>query len=179
MADAIEGLSVPIVKEYRPYAQFKGQLALGDPSKYQTAMCIDVERYSKCTKASVPSASNFVIKSGYSGGDSTAQSSHTLKAEDEDGVDLTSNTGDDLTAVKNAYTYKVNDPSAPGGKRDVERDELAKGYEYGRTAVHISESDENVTKLETVESFSIIGFIPTDKVRFVTWQTSPPYLMNM
>jgi ATP-dependent DNA helicase 2 subunit 2 len=66
--------------------------------------------------------------------------------------------------VRSARTYKINDPSAPGGKRDVDREDLAKGYEYGRTAVHITESDENVTKLETFSGFEIVGFIPNDKV---------------
>jgi len=69
-----------------------------------------------------------------------------------------------MSIVRSARTYKINDPSAPGGKRDVDREDLAKGYEYGRTAVHISESDENVTKLETFSCFEIVGFIPNDKV---------------
>ena len=72
--------------------------------------------------------------------------------------------GVDFSAVKQARTYKVNDPDAPGGKRDVEYESLAKGYEYGRTAVHISESEHNITKIETLKSFSIVGFIPYDKV---------------
>jgi ATP-dependent DNA helicase 2 subunit 2 len=69
-----------------------------------------------------------------------------------------------LTSVKNARTYQVIDEEAPGGKRDVDREELAKGYEYGRTAVRISESDENVTKLETKAALEIIGFVPMAKV---------------
>lgn len=72
--------------------------------------------------------------------------------------------GDGLEAVRNARTYKVRDDSAAGGARDVEREDLARGYEYGRTAVHIAESDQNVTKLETTKSFTIIGFIPVEKV---------------
>lgn len=72
--------------------------------------------------------------------------------------------GVEFSAVKQARSYKVNDPEAPGGKRDVEFESLAKGFEYGRTAVHISESEHNITKLETTKSFSIVGFIPRDKV---------------
>ena len=72
--------------------------------------------------------------------------------------------GNDLSAVRNARSYKVSDPSAPGGKRDVDSMELSKGYAYGSTAVAISESEENVTKLETKQSFSIIGFVPSSKV---------------
>jgi ATP-dependent DNA helicase 2 subunit 2 len=70
----------------------------------------------------------------------------------------------DLAQVRSNIEYKVNDPTWPGGKRDVERDELSRGYLYGSTAVPISTEDENVTKLETVQSFEIIGFIPSDKV---------------
>ncbi len=69
-----------------------------------------------------------------------------------------------LASVSNTRTYKVVDETAPGGKKDVEREDLAKGYEYGRTAVHISESDENVTKLETQAGLEIIGFIPWSSV---------------
>lgn len=75
---------------------------------------------------------------------------------------------EDLSAVRNARSYKINDPSAPGGKKDVDREELAKGYEYGRTAIPISEAEENVTKLETFSSFEIVGFIPNDKVCMIS-----------
>jgi ATP-dependent DNA helicase 2 subunit 2 len=73
--------------------------------------------------------------------------------------------GVEFSAVRQARSYKVNDPDAPGGKRDVEFEDLAKGFEYGRTAVHISESEHNITKIETQKSFSIVGFIPCSKVR--------------
>lgn len=119
-------------------------------------MSIDVERYFRTKQAKPVSASNFVVKSDMAS--DSIQSSNTMDVE-MSGMD-----GAGLTAVKNARTYKVNDESAPGGKRDVEREDLAKGYEYGQTAVHISESDENITKLETIKSFSIIGFVPNDKV---------------
>ena len=87
----------------------------------------------------------------------TTQSSATLNGDD--GVGL-----DGLAAVKNARTYQIIDEDAPGGKRDVERDELAKGYEYGRTAVHISESDQNVTTYETSPVLDIIGFVTKEQV---------------
>lgn len=95
-------------------------------------------------------------------GEASAQSSHTLPGDTEIPDPLSAVDG--LSAVRRAITYRVNDATAPGGKKDVERDELAKGYLYGSTAVHIAESDENVTKLETTQGFTIIGFIPMDKV---------------
>lgn len=70
-----------------------------------------------------------------------------------------------LTSVRSARSYQVKDDEAPGGKRDVDREELAKGYAYGSTAVPIAESEWNVTKLETQAGFEIVGFIPWSRVR--------------
>lgn len=153
--EAVQDISIPRVKDCRPYATFKGQLTLGDPEKYDSAMCIDIERYFRTKVAKAPSASSYVVAT-----DTGEVSEGDLETKDI----ATSSQGDTLTAVKNARTYKVTDESAPGGKRDVDRDDLAHGYVYGRTAVAISESDQNVTKLETVASFSIVGFIPSEKV---------------
>lgn len=114
-------------------------------------MCIYVERYFKTHIARPLTASTVVVKS-----EQATQSTQTLDDYQMDGVEF--------SAVKQARTYKVNDPKAPGGKRDVEFESLAKGYEYGRTAVHISESEYNITKLETEKSFSIVGFVVRDKV---------------
>lgn len=122
---------------------------------------LQVERYPRTYIRASPSASQFVQRTDLSNGHMSTQSSATV-IPDGDDVDTgpsrqpTSN----LTNVRNARTYQVPDEEAPGGKRDVDRDDLAKGYEYGRTAVHISESDENVTKLDTHAGFEIIGFIP-------------------
>jgi ATP-dependent DNA helicase 2 subunit 2 len=158
-AEAIANLAIPEIKPTRPYSTYKGRLTLGDPQKYKsTAMFIDVERYFKTHIAKPVSAKSFVTKPSMA----STQSSSTLNG-DVEMTDTPSN-GDDLLVVRSSRAYKVNDPSAPGGRRDVAQEELARGYEYGRTTVHISESDENVTNFETIQSFSIIGFIPSDKV---------------
>ncbi|QUC19766.1 uncharacterized protein UV8b_04007 [Ustilaginoidea virens] len=146
MAEAIHELDTPRVRSVKPYKTYDGALTLGDPDKYPTAMSINVERYFKTHLARPLAASTVVVKS-----EQASQSTHTLEVDPMDGVEF--------AAVKQARTYKVNDPDAPGGKRDVEFEALAKGYEYGRTAVHISESEHNITKLETTKSFSILGFI--------------------
>ena len=73
-----------------------------------------------------PTASSFVIRSDMAPGEST-QSAPTLLDDDAN--------QDGLAAVKNTRTYQVSDENAPGGKKDVEQDELAKGYAYGSTAV--------------------------------------------
>lgn len=151
IAEAIDELDTPRVKAVKPYKTFDGALTLGDPEKLPTSVNINVERYFKTHLARPLAASTVVVKS-----EQATQSTQTLDDDVMDGVEF--------SAVKQARTYKVNDPIAPGGKRDVEFESLAKGYEYGRTAVHISESEHNITKLETEKSFSIVGFIPLNKV---------------
>ena len=49
----------------------------------------------------------------------------------------------------------------------MDREELAKGYEYGRTAVHISETDQNITILETFAALDLVGFVQSDQVRIL------------
>jgi ATP-dependent DNA helicase 2 subunit 2 len=70
---------------------------------------------------------------------------------------------DGLTSVKYARTYTVDDDKAPGGKRELGRDDLARGFEYGRTAVPMEREDEHVTKLETFASFDIVGFVAANE----------------
>lgn len=157
MAEAIDELDIPRVKTVKPFKTYDGSLVLGDPAKLLAAVNINVERYFETHLARPLAASTVVVKSEPATG---TQSTQTLEEDATDGALF--------SAVKQARAYKVNDPSAPGGKRDVEFETLAKGYEYGRTAVHISESEHNITKLETQKSFAIIGFIPCDKVRHLT-----------
>ena len=152
---------MPRLKSTRPVHSYKGQLTLGDPGQYSSALCIDVERYPRTMIRRPLTASRFVQRSNLANGKESAQSSTTI-LPDGDSLEnaFPKLNPNDLTTVRNARTYQVLDENAPGGKRDVERDDLAKGYEYGRTAVHISESDQNVTKLETQAGLEIIGFIP-------------------
>lgn len=153
LAQAIEEMSMPRVKSTRPVPSYKGLLTLGNPETFDTALSINVERYPKVMQAKPPTASRFVVR-----GDMTTSQAAT------DASSATLNGDDGLAAVKSARTYQVEDDEAPGGKRDVEFDELSKGYEYGRTAVHISESDRNVTTYETTASMDIVGFV--DRARY-------------
>ncbi|KIW99718.1 uncharacterized protein Z518_11131 [Rhinocladiella mackenziei CBS 650.93] len=141
MQEAIDELSRPQIIPVRPTPTFKGQLRLGDPQNYDTALCIDVERYFKVSVKRAPTASSYVVRD-------TASSA----------------TDENLATIYNMQKYKVKDESYEGGIRLLERDELAKGYEYGRTAVAISETEQNITKLETEMAYDIIGFIPVEKV---------------
>lgn len=156
MAEAVEDTLQPRVKSVKPYKTYDGLLTLGDPETFPAAMSINVERYFKTKLARPVTSSTVVIKSEQDGG--LSQSTHTLEGDEMEGIEFSS--------VRQARSYKINDPNAPGGKRDVDFETLAKGFEYGRTAVHISESEHNITKLESTKSFSIVGFVPKSKVRF-------------
>ncbi|KAJ2895810.1 hypothetical protein MKZ38_006164 [Zalerion maritima] len=163
MAEAIDDMSSrPRLKPMRPYKNYDGLLTLGrsdgkgdDDDPPPKSISISVERYFKTHLAKPVSATTVVARmdDALLGGRSSADGD----------VDMDGAGGPGLTPVHNARTYKVPDASAPGGKKDVEFDALAKGYEYGRTAVHISESEHNITKLETTKSFTIVGFVPWDR----------------
>ncbi|KAL2271739.1 hypothetical protein VTJ83DRAFT_1110 [Remersonia thermophila] len=155
MAQAVEELAVPRIKPVRPFKAYDGPLTLGDPDRYQSALAFHVERYFKTKRAAPPSASTVVSSSMDRPGPSQTQ---TLDG-DLDTEDV------EFSGVKQMRSYKVNDPDAPGGKRDVKFEDLAKGYQYGRTVVPFSESDFNVTKFDTKKSFSILGFVPWSSYR--------------
>ncbi|KAJ5174752.1 ATP-dependent DNA helicase II subunit 2 [Penicillium canariense] len=153
LEQAVSELEIPRIKVTKSMPSFKGFLSLGDASKYETALRIPVERYFRTYVAKPPSASSFVLRSG----------TGTEQEEAGAGAGQPSSDGEALTTVRMSRTYQIDDESAPGGKVDVERDDLAKGYEYGRTAVHISQTDENITTLETFAGLEILGFIHMDK----------------
>ncbi|KXH66017.1 Ku70/Ku80 N-terminal alpha/beta domain-containing protein [Colletotrichum salicis] len=160
IAEAIGELDTPRLKPVKPYKTYDGPLTLGlaDPPEAlkipHTPAVINVERYFKTKQAKAPTASTVVV---------SAEPGPSQQVEGGEPMEGVESTSAGFAAVKSARAYKINDPDAPGGKRDVEFDSLAKGYQYGRTAVAISESEWNVTKLETVKTFSIIGFIPCEK----------------
>ncbi|KEF52768.1 uncharacterized protein A1O9_11185 [Exophiala aquamarina CBS 119918] len=142
MQEAIDSLSRPQIKAVRPTPTYRGRLCLGDPERYDTAVSIDVERYFKTAVRRPPTATAFVMREG------------DPDEEEEDG----------LGSVHTRYVYKVKDENSADGTKNVEREELAKGYEYGRTAVAISETEQNITKLETQTNYEILGFLPAENV---------------
>ncbi|KAI9806269.1 MAG: hypothetical protein M1825_006384 [Sarcosagium campestre] len=173
MKQAISELDTPRIKVVKPIPSYKGQLSLGDAQKYSSAMCVDVERYPKTMIAKAPSATSFVSRKEPETVESSIASSVTMGFEGSLVETGLGGGGQDLTAVRSNRIYTVEDAAAPGMKRNVDREELAKGYEYGRTAVHISQSDENVTTLETKANLDIVGFVPRDKYdRFMHMSTA-------
>ncbi|KAF3022670.1 ATP-dependent DNA helicase II subunit 2 [Penicillium rubens] len=149
LEQAVSELDIPRIKVTKSMPSFKGNLTLGNPEEYDTAMTIPVERYFRTYVAKPISASSFVPRSGTEPG-----SQAPVKGDAE---------GDALASVRTSRTYQITDESAPGGKIDVERDDLAKGYEYGRTAVPIEQTDENVANLQTFAGMGLIGFVQKDQ----------------
>ncbi|OAA58538.1 ku family DNA-binding protein [Niveomyces insectorum RCEF 264] len=153
LAEAIDEIGRPSVKAYRPYRTYEGPLTLGDPETYESALSMNVERYFLTKLARPPPASTVVV---------SAEDGETQRPDERDDVEMGNV---DFAAVRSTRVYTVDDPTAPGGKREVDFDSLEKGYEYGRTAVYISESDRNITQLETTKSFSIVGFVTHDSAQ--------------
>jgi ATP-dependent DNA helicase 2 subunit 2 len=102
--------------------------------------------------AKPPTASTFVEKMDMA---PSGQSSATMALDDP--------SNGTLSAVRNQRSYQVDDPDEPGVKKSVEVDELERGYEYGRTAVHISEAESNIVNLETTQGLELIGFVQEEK----------------
>ncbi|KAJ5703438.1 hypothetical protein N7493_011827 [Penicillium malachiteum] len=152
LESAISELDIPRIKEVKHMASFKGFLSLGNAGEYETAIRIPVERYAKTMVAKPPTASSYVLRSGNEPGEGVDPATAQAPVEWES-----------LVTIRTSRTYQVADESAPGGKADVEREELAKGYEYGRTVVPITEMDENITTLTTFAGMEIIGFVANDK----------------
>lgn len=163
MAEAIGELGHPRVKETRPVPSYKGSLTLGDPREYpDTAMVIDVERYPRTAVRRPQTASSFVVKSAADSSDETMGGTNEAQPG-----------GDGLIGLRNEVEYCLAERDAEGNPLTVAGDDLARGYEYGKTAVHISESDEGVTKLETIAGMEILGFIPTESFeRYMGMSTS-------
>jgi ATP-dependent DNA helicase 2 subunit 2 len=143
-------LDIPRIKVTKSMPSFKGNLMLGNPEEYDTAITIPVERYFRTYVAKPISASSFVPRAGTEPG-SQAPGKGNIE-------------GDALAPVRTSRTYQITDESAPGGKVDVERDDLAKGYEYGRTAVAIEQTDENIANLQTFAGMGLIGFVLKEQV---------------
>lgn len=166
LAQAIDELAIPRLKSTRPVHSYKGELTLGSKEQYpETVVTIDVERYPRTAIRRPATASQFVQRTELSNGQASAQSSATV-LPDADHSETGANPNN-LANVRSNRIYRVDDETAAGGKREVDREDLAKGYEYGRTAVHINESDEGITKLETQAALEILGFIPWDKVKLI------------
>lgn len=158
---AIEELGTPRLKTTRPVHSYRGYLTLGKPKQYDSAMVIDVERYPRVMVRRPMTASNYVERLKPSNGDASTESTATrlLNMKPVDGPSQPPS-DEPLAGIQGSRIYQVVSEDGTGAKHEVKREDLAKGYEYGRTAVHISESDLHVTKLETHSSLDIVGFIP-------------------
>ena len=157
---AVSELGIPRLKSTRLIPSFKGNLLLGNSEEFESAMTIAIERFPRTMVAKAPSASNFAIKVDEESSNEPQDRplEQELREQGESGESS-------MSLLRSNRAYHIKDDSAPGGKKDVDKDQLEKGYEYGRTAVHISKSDETVIKFEAEPSLEILGFVPLSKVR--------------
>jgi len=158
MIQAVDEMGEPRTKKTRPIASYKGSLTIGDREQYpDTFLSIDVERYPRIMVAKAPSATSFV------------GSSRRGDDENEAGPSTQNNsTSSHLQKIQQTRTYQVDDESAPGGKIEIEREEMAKGYMYGRTIVPISASDAEIVVFETEASLQILSFMQRSEVRSIS-----------
>lgn len=152
LQEAINELGNPRLKKTRPVTSFKGDLTLGDPSKYENALIINVERYPRTMIAKPVSASAYVMKT-----------EPGQVEESSIGNIAFDGSNSNLQEVKQTRSYQVDDDNALGGKMDIDKDQMEKGYSYGREVVPISTTDETITVFETEPGLQILGFIPADK----------------
>ena len=157
LAQAVEELQIPRLKSVRPVPSYRKDLTLGNAEKYETALTIEVERYPRVMIRSAPSASTYVLRSEVANGIDTAQSSATVVGEAGD-----EENNNPLASLKTERQYEVTDED--GNKRQVPQTDLERGYEYGRTAVYVGETDKPLLNLDTKESLEIVGFIPWSNV---------------
>ncbi|KAF2183139.1 SPOC domain-like protein [Zopfia rhizophila CBS 207.26] len=157
LAEALSQLGIPRMKSTRPVPSYKGTLTLGNAADYDATLTIDVERYPCTSIAKPPNASSFVVRTDLGGGVGASTQSSATVAGGDYGAD------GQLAAVRNQRVYQVDNLDEPGTKKNVEIDELERGFEYGRTAVHISESDANIVNIETQPSLDLIGFVQEEK----------------
>jgi ATP-dependent DNA helicase 2 subunit 2 len=155
MAQLVSELGIPSLKVTRPVVTYKGTLTVGDPERYgEDAVRIEVQRWPCVALAKPQPMKTFAVKTD-GGVESSAQSSATLQHDPM---------REELQPVKRDKTYQVNDPDGPGGKIDVEKNQLERCYEYGRTAVNISNDDMDVVKLDTEPCLDVVGFVDRAKV---------------
>lgn len=157
LAEAVQQTDIPRTKEVRPIPNYKGTLTLGNNKEYEATLTIDVERYPCTMVAKPPSASKFAVRTDLGGEEAETQTTVTLAGEDP-------TAGGQLAPVRNQRVYKVENPDEPGTIINVEFEDLERGYEYGRTAVHISEGDRSVVDFESNPGLELIGFVHQEKV---------------
>jgi ATP-dependent DNA helicase 2 subunit 2 len=139
MAEVIFSLRNPQIRKVRPVPSYRGTLTIGSPYEYpDDAIVIDVERYPRTKRAAAITASKYLPPTE---GETPSQGG---------GVGL-------------QRTYRIK-----RGNEDVEveKEELEKGYLYGRTIVPLSDADQGIVKLETNAELTIIGFIEMKGVRY-------------
>jgi ATP-dependent DNA helicase 2 subunit 2 len=135
MAEAITFMANPQVKEVRPVLSYRGVLTIGSPDLFpDDAISIDVERYPRTKRLAPTSASKYVPPPAQGAPASGIQGG----------------------SVALQRTYKIKK-----GEEDVEvsKEDLEKGYSYGRDILPLSDADAGSLNFETTADFGILGFV--------------------
>jgi ATP-dependent DNA helicase 2 subunit 2 len=135
MAEAITFMANPQVKEVRSVSSYRGVLTIRSPNLFpDNAISIDVERYPRTKRLAPSSASKYVPP--------PAQ-----------GAPLGGIQGGSVALQR---TYK-----SKNGEEDVEvsKEDLEKGYSYGRKVLHSSDADVGYLNFETTADFGILEFV--------------------
>ena len=155
MAEAIS--SLPEVKEVRPVPSYRGVLTIGSPDLFpDDAISIDVERYPRTKRLAAISASKYVPP---------PSQGTQVQGAPADGIQ------GGTVALQRTYKIKKGEEEV-----EVSKEDLQKGYSYGRTVLPFSDADAGVLNFETTAGFGILGFVeqagvsPWFQMGFANWE---------
>ncbi|KAF2668511.1 SPOC domain-like protein [Microthyrium microscopicum] len=158
---AVSELGIPSHRTVRAVTTYKGTLTIGHIGKFEEqSMKIEIQQWPLIMPATAQSAKTFLVqredKEGEHAGGSAESSATLQQSAPKEGEET-------LLPSKRTYGKQIEDPTAPGGKIDVDKEQLEKGYVYGRTAVHIGTDDMGVVNLDTEAGLEVVGFVARDK----------------
>lgn len=139
LAEALE----PHVRVVHPVSTFRtGTLTLGHVEQYpDEAIVLHIDRFSRTKAAKAISASRVSNLHAAAAGPSAR------------------NGAAGIGEVASVRTYTVADDKEMVGTKIIEREDLEKGYMYGRTIVNVSKDDEPIYTYETKTGMEILGFM--------------------
>lgn len=126
------------VKEVRPTPTFRGYLYLGRPELNKSFLAISTNIYLRTKEVSLP----------------TGVKVSAISQEGSRKVQMISRF---LETVKNAETDEALET-------DIAKNDLLKGFKFGKSTVILSDEELASTRLKTKKEMSIIGFVDADKV---------------
>jgi ATP-dependent DNA helicase 2 subunit 2 len=143
-AEVFESTKTPKVKQPRHVPTLKCQMILVSLDQYEESFSFSVERYARTKKATPPSSHKVSVVAG--------ERDMKLQSQAGPGAAIPPSQGQ----VRQQRAYKTAD-----GK-EVEREQLERGYKYGSTIVGLSEADQDYLRFKSDASIMILGFLPKE-----------------